>query len=409
MLAAYLSAREKGLRATALAAARVMTRVRPRAGAAASLLGELHEFKGLVGAVDALLVAEECASRRLFLWGSAMPANGHGVGVPVTELPASMREAYLFPMPTGVDAYYVTRRGRRQAAIDERGLDSKSSVDWPGRLAEMHPAAGLMAVSGPAVEGFRVRLFLLDPMTAHPEADLRLVQSLAKHVAPALHNLFLVHRLRSRIGEHERARLARELHDGLIQSLIGIELHLDAAKRTVAGASPATAGRLADIQRLLKEQICSVRHLMEQLRPHEVRGAQLFARLAESTERFRLETGINAQFLPGIARQQLPPRACRELSRVLDEALMNVRKHSGARNVVVRFGPVNGNWLLSVEDDGRGFCFAGRLAHHELDARNLGPVVIKERLRSIGATLAIDSRPGCGARLEVTIPRHRYS
>jgi len=58
-----------------------------------------------------------------------------------------------------------------------------------------------------------------------------------------------------------------------------------------------------------------------------------------------------------------------------------------------------------VDDDGRGFEFAGRRSQAELDLERKGPVIIKERIRSIGGTLAIESNPGRGARLEISVPR----
>ena len=102
---------------------------------------------------------------------------------------------------------------------------------------------------------------------------------------------------------------------------------------------------------------------------------------------------------------RLPPRVCRELARIVQEALVNVRKHSSARNVLVRFGWEDGHWRLVVDDDGRGFPFSGRLTQADLDSARRGPLVIKERVRSIGGQLTVESTPGGGARLEITLPQ----
>jgi signal transduction histidine kinase len=82
-----------------------------------------------------------------------------------------------------------------------------------------------------------------------------------------------------------------------------------------------------------------------------------------------------------------------------------VRKHSAAGHVLVRFGSRDGYWKLEIDDDGCGFPFCGRLSQTELDSARKGPLVIKERVRSVGGELAIESTPGRGARLEITIPR----
>ena len=64
-----------------------------------------------------------------------------------------------------------------------------------------------------------------------------------------------------------------------------------------------------------------------------------------------------------------------------------------------------GDWTLVIEDDGRGFPFAGRLSQTELDALGQGPLVIKERVRVIAGELAIESNPGQGSRLEISVPQ----
>ena len=100
----------------------------------------------------------------------------------------------------------------------------------------------------------------------------------------------------------------------------------------------------------------------------------------------------------------MPPGVCRELARITQEALVNVRKHSRAKHVLVRLGSARGNTTLVVEDDGQGFSFTGRLSQEEMDAARKGPVVIRERVRFISGELTIESNPGQGARLEVSVP-----
>jgi two-component system nitrate/nitrite sensor histidine kinase NarX len=104
----------------------------------------------------------------------------------------------------------------------------------------------------------------------------------------------------------------------------------------------------------------------------------------------------------------LPRRVCTELVRIVQEALANVRKHSGAHKVLVRFSRENGCYKLCVEDDGRGFRFSGRLSSAELEASSHCPLVIKERVRAISGELMIESVPGSGARLVILVPSAAY-
>jgi two-component system nitrate/nitrite sensor histidine kinase NarX len=86
----------------------------------------------------------------------------------------------------------------------------------------------------------------------------------------------------------------------------------------------------------------------------------------------------------------------------VQEALVNARKHSRARNVLVRLTEQSGAHRVVIEDDGCGFAFEGRLSGSELERRRLGPAIIKERARIADAQLAIDSTPGAGTRVELT-------
>jgi signal transduction histidine kinase len=88
----------------------------------------------------------------------------------------------------------------------------------------------------------------------------------------------------------------------------------------------------------------------------------------------------------------------------VQEGLANVRKHSGARHVLVRAAAADGRLKLSIEDDGRGFPFSGRLSQPELTAVRQGPVVIMERVRELGGEISVESRPGHGARVDVAVP-----
>ena len=98
------------------------------------------------------------------------------------------------------------------------------------------------------------------------------------------------------------------------------------------------------------------------------------------------------------------PWVCATVARIVQEGLVNVRKHSDASHVVVQFDRRDGHWRLTIEDDGRGFPFSGRFSQAELEADGKGPLVIKECVRLINGELTLESIPGRGSRLEITIP-----
>jgi len=252
------------------------------------------------------------------------------------------------------------------------------------------------------------RVFLFDPqLMGEPDEELRFLQEFAQQVGPAIYNVYLMRRLRERAGALERARFARELHDGAIQSLIAVEMQLDVLRRQSGTQAPVVNAELARIQKLLREEVLKLRELMQELKSFEVNADRLLPFISDMVERFRRETGVSAQFVSELERVELPQKVCRELARIVQESLVNVRKHSGARNVLVRLAQRADKLQLTVEDDGRGFPFAGTMSEAELETTRKGPAVIRERVRLLAGELTIESNPGHGARLEVRIPPAR--
>ncbi|HYL94355.1 MAG TPA: histidine kinase, partial [Terriglobales bacterium] len=221
---------------------------------------------------------------------------------------------------------------------------------------------------------------------------------------PAIYNVYLLHRLRRRAGAAERARFARELHDGAVQSLIAVEMQVDVLRRQAVEESPI-GSELGRIQGLLREEVLTLRELMQQMKSIDVDATRLLAVINDTVERFQRETGITARFVTDIEHPDMPQRVCRELVRIVQEGLVNVRKHSKARHALVRLGSTNAHWNLSLEDDGKGFPFSGRFTQEQLDEIGKGPMIIKERVRLIGGQLTVESNPGQGSRLEIHVPR----
>jgi two-component system sensor histidine kinase DegS len=203
--------------------------------------------------------------------------------------------------------------------------------------------------------------------------------------------------------------VARELHDGAIQSLIGAEMHVDALRRRVAADSNGIGEELERVQQLLRDEVVNLRELMQQLKPLDLDSRELTGFIAELAERFRKETGNSIEFVTELDEIDLPPAVLSELAKIVQEALVNVRKHSKARNVLIQLGYDQGRYKIVVDDDGQGCGWAGRLSLQELQATRRGPIIIKERVQGIGGELLIDSTPGGGTRLEVSVPRRTSS
>ena len=274
------------------------------------------------------------------------------------------------------------------------------------KLATRHEFRSLIMIAFHFPRAWWGRIFLFDPVAVgNPEDELRFLQELVRHVGPAVYNVYLLRRLRLRASAVERARFARELHDGAVQSLIAMEMQVDVLRRQAQSGSTTVPDELSRIQRLMREEVLKLRELMQQMKSLDVDSRRIVPFLRDAVERFQRETGVSARFVCELEQPDMPQLICRELARIVQEGLVNVRKHSGAKHVLVRLGANGDLWKVVIEDDGSGFQFTGRLSHEQLDQQSKGPVVIKERVNLIGGELTIESNPGLGSRLEINIPQ----
>lgn len=409
LLLGYVAGRERQHREEMTTIARLTRSVRAELGMMGSLKALFPELLHLFGPRAILLVSQEPRRGRLCLWQAEDPPNkGHNEeAVWSRELAPSERAVYLFPI--GVEAWHaVSGVSGLRPIIKVRGLASEGHgvQDVPSaaheRFAARHPFHSLFGVSLSVGAEWVDRIFLLDPQGGM--RDLQFLVRLVRELRPALQSVYRLDRLRSHVGEIERARVARELHDGTIQSLIGLEMELAAGRRGFRAVSPLLAGQLDRFQQRLREEIVNLRELTQRLRPVQVEPAKLPSYLSDMVSRFQRETGIAASFVSKVDGVDLPQQVCCEIARIVQEALVNVRRHSGAHNVLVRLGDGGSSWVVKVDDDGCGFDFTGRCSHVELDAAGKGPAVIKERVRLLGGELTLDSNPNRGARLEITVP-----
>jgi signal transduction histidine kinase len=384
------------------AASRVAERLGPGGEPRQALDGAMAEMCAIFDAKSLVFIARDQWYGRVYR--SATRTGGPAAATTDGDIETVDELTYFFPVPS--DTWFATRgagRGRVEAYhLDTNGRSRKSAVALPKRFLSAHRFRTVLVLSAEGAEQAAYRVFLFDARVgAHA---LRMLQAISRQVGPALYSVEMLARLQSRVGAAERARVARDLHDGIIQSLIGLEMQVEVWRRA---AGPEETVRLGHIQNALRREVLELRDLIERMRRVSIDPNRVLQYLASTVERFQRDSGIEAQFVSEIDELSLSPRVCDELVRIVQEALVNVRKHSGARHVLVRVSVPDGYWKFEVDDDGRGFGFSGRHTQAELDVARKGPVIIKERVRAIGGLLAVESDPGRGARVEVWLPRQQ--
>jgi signal transduction histidine kinase len=410
-LLGYLAEQQKQLRAEKAVIARALGKARVEAGLTGTIQEIAVELLSMYGAKQLVIASQETSNYRVFV--GEMRRIEDLTSFRWLEPSATDRETYLYESQAAT--CYGRRSGSRGAGdFSLLGLDQEGgrvrdlSHDFLGPLARKHDFRSLMTVWFVFGREWSGRIFLLDPsLTGDTEEELRFLQELVRQVGPAVYNVLLLRRLRLRAGALERARFARELHDGAVQSLIAVEMQVDVLRRQSTAKPGVVTEELGRIQGLLREEVLKLRELMQQMKTLDVDSKKLLGLLSDTVERFQRETGISARFVSDLEKLNMPQPVCRELARIVQEALVNVRKHSQARQVLVRLGSRNGVWHVLIEDNGRGFPFTGRLSQAELDTLGKGPLVIKERVRLIEGELTVESNPGLGSRLEITVPQRR--
>jgi len=256
---------------------------------------------------------------------------------------------------------------------------------------------------GVEVEG---RLFWLD--SRDPTADdLLVAHVVAGQVAPELDQILLQRKLREAAVDHERVRLARDLHDGLLQSLAAVSLQVQSARDAMTSEPEGAAERLSVAQRALADEQRSLRLFIRQMRagskPDGQPQAPLSQRAGELGERVGREWGLVVQVEHEGVRTPLDPGLEQQAYLMLHEALMNAARHATASRVRVELASANGRLRLAVQDDGRGFPFRGTRSGEDLAATGEGPRSLRERVASLGGRLVVHSSPG-GSRVEIDVP-----
>jgi len=353
----------------------------------------------------ALLVIQENATHRVFRW--QYPSSENDTSIRLHEVNAEEARKYLFWSSVPVWFWRDLRSGSnpQTAAVDDEGsLIHRLRFQPPEAFVEAVACDSLLAVSLLCGDDLAGRLYILDPQLDSSESRaMRHLLRLLNEVRPIAHNLYQWRRVRSKAHIIEQVRAAREIHDGIIQSLIGLELEIEVLLLN-EGHTATSRLQLERVQKLLREQSQEARDLMQRMKTPAVMFRELIPFLDNLVAKFGYETGINARFICDVEAPPLPANACHELARIVQEALVNVRKHSRATNVDVKLSRDNDGLRLVIEDNGAGSRWEGQRHEDGRKRKSWEPAVIRERVLLLNGTLKVESGSDSGVRLMIRIP-----
>jgi len=200
--------------------------------------------------------------------------------------------------------------------------------------------------------------------------------------------------------EEERGRVARELHDGISQILVGVRYALDTARRRLAAGDPRATETLDRGAVHLATAIQEVRRISRDLRPGALDDLGLGPALKALSEEFEQRTGIRTEFSTVVFRNRLDEEAKIALYRVAQEALTNIERHSGASHVRIDLRGHARGGTLRIADNGCGLGVSQARAD---TGGGLGMRNMQERIDQIDGSLVIRSSPA-GTEIEATVP-----
>jgi signal transduction histidine kinase len=371
-------------------------------GLAECLRQFLEEIAGAFQSEEALLIFRDTDLERLFLWRLVA---GESERLIPESLPLSRADGFLLDdMDAAVAWNSLQGRGAGFGWDRRNGRALNPMPRIPGPTQQQLKVRSLMTVAYEQEGNTVGRIFLLNGRRLYSKEDLAWLERIAAHISSSLENVFLLRHLRARAIEAERSRISRDLHDGILQTLLSIEIQLDVLRRKTGAAPEQAVASLANLQQTVKNESADLRHFVTDLRPLRVQSADMVDLMRGFGERFRNESTIALDLLIDSTDVQAPDRVCREVFQIYREALNNIKKHAKASHVVVKLSQDESRLVLMVDDNGEGFSFAGRFTGDELDRLRLGPISIKERTRTVGGVLTVESNPGHGARLTVEVP-----
>lgn len=258
-------------------------------------------------------------------------------------------------------------------------------------------------------ELIRGRLFALDKDQLRLD-ELVFGEVVARLVVSRLDGLYLLRRLRDSAALQERLRVARDLHDSLLQASAGTALQLLAARRMLDRDPAAGRQRLTDVQNQIEQDELDIRAFIRRLRPAsptlaEAPAVRLADRLDALRQRVEHQWEVKVRISPPDSTGGWPDPLVENIYRIVQEAVLNAARHADASVITVRCTtPADGGVIvLRIVDDGKGFPFHGTYDLDALEGLDKGPLTLRERVAELGGGLQLTSS-ATGTELAITLP-----
>jgi signal transduction histidine kinase len=371
----------------------------PGRGMARLLRGVLGHFEAEHGVV----VLRDPESGRYFSWDVVHRGRRTHLGLRITE-----ENSLPLPFAAPTEAFIANdlRPGMRSALCYEVLTGATTRRMIPAELAL--PGAAQTLLVAPVLIQDELRghaLVIREARRKFTRDDLEFLLLLVGQAAAGFENVRLQEKAEELAVLEERARIARDLHDGFIQSLAGIDLRVEACKLLLQRDPARVRRELEELHEAVDRSYREVRHYLTALRAARRVADDLWTTLDRLATEFSARERLRVHLERPSADPGLASTASFEVTQIVREALRNAVRHGGATQAVIKVGSRPSHLYLVVRDNGSGF----ENGHGEVDedgflAQAATPWSIRERTTLLGGTLRVWTQPGRGAEISIVIP-----
>jgi signal transduction histidine kinase len=352
-----------------------------------------------------LLVLRDPESGRWFTWEVARRGGRMRLGLRITDtdpfpLPfASETEGLLINdvrPGSGTALCYDVLTG----AIQRKGIGPRLTLPDPSRAEALIVAPVLIQreLRGRAV-------VVREARRKFTRDDLEFLLLLVTQAAAGFENVRLQEKAEEFAVAEERGRIARDLHDGFIQSLAGIDLRVEACKLFLQRDPTRIPRELEDLHQAVDRGYKEVRHYLTVLREPHREEKNLWGALDRLAVEFSTRERLRVRIVRPPADPELSPTTAHDLTQIVREALRNAVRHGRASQAIIKISTRGPDLSLVVHDNGSGFPNGhGRRDDDGFLAAQATPWSIRERTAALGGSLRVWTKPGRGAEITVTIP-----
>jgi signal transduction histidine kinase len=292
-------------------------------------------------------------------------------------------------LPTGHGVLGTVVRLNKTIRLDEIS-SHPDTVGFPPNHPPMKAFLGVPVAVGDTAFG---NLYLTDKEGGFTDEDVVLIEALSRIAGSAVRTARLQDRLRKIAVIEDRQRIARDLHDSVIQDLFAVGLGLQGVAQLVD--DPQTEGTIVDAVDRLDGAVETLRSYIFDLKAARVQPA-LSARLDDLVNRMSSAYPTTVRLRMG-AEETGDDELDTEILRIVNETLSNALRHASARNVDISVQQVGDRWLIRVEDDGIGFDVEAATA-------GMGLGNLRARVTRLGGDISVASQQGSGTEVLMTLP-----